>query len=109
MLGDSTTETSNSMCSAVEWIGTDDRSAGCIPNPKSFATVSLRSTSAFDTPVVDTNIFGEEGEADQMIHCLTKEREVMAAMPADFNMTEVDRFSDTITHAEVCRTPLVPV
>lgn len=75
--------------------------AGCIPNPESFATVSLRSTNPFDTPVVDTNLYGEPGEAETMIACLEKEREVLAQMPAEFNMTELERFPTNITAEDV--------
>ena len=63
--------------------------AGCIPNPKSFATVSLGSTDPFATPVVNTNLFGSPGEAETMVQCLEKEREVLAQMPANFNMSEL--------------------
>lgn len=77
--------------------------AGCIPNPESLASVSLRSTDPFDTPVVDTNIFGTEGEAETMIACLEKEREVLANMPPEFNMTELPRFPENITVADVRR------
>lgn len=75
--------------------------AGCIPNPESFATVSISSTDAFDTPEVDTNIYGAPGEVETMIQCLNKEREVIKALPANFNMTELPRFSANITAAEV--------
>ena len=75
--------------------------AGCIPNPESLATVSLRSADPFDTPVVNLNLFGEAGEADTMVECLKKEREVLAQLPTNFNMTELPRFPADITAADV--------
>jgi hypothetical protein len=71
--------------------------------------VSIRSTDPFDTPVVNTNLFGASGEAETMIACLEKEREVLAQMPASFNMTEVPRFPSTITPADVRSYSLVLV
>lgn len=63
--------------------------------------MSLRSTDPFDTPVVNTNLFGSPGEAETMVQCLEKEREVLAQMPANFNMSELPRFPETITPADV--------
>lgn len=63
--------------------------------------MKLKSTNPFDTPLVDTNILGADGEAEQMAACLAREREVNAQMPQDFQMTEISSYGDTITTNEV--------
>lgn len=59
--------------------------------------VTLRSTDPSDTPVVNTNIFGEAGEAEQMAACLRKERDVIDGMPAEFQISDLSSFGATIT------------
>lgn len=72
--------------------------AGCIPNPTSRSTVVLNSTDAFDPPKVDLNILGESEEAEGLLSCLDREREVVAQMPASFGMNET---SSSVTVEEV--------
>ena len=81
------------------------RTKGCHWRRFLWLQVTLRSTNAADPPVVNTNIFGEAGEAEQMAACLNREREIINGMPEEFQIANLSPAGNPITADDVCHVP----